>query len=122
MLALGILAVALLGLMSVFVSGLRLQSQAEEITAATQVGREFLERLKASGPTVPGAGLYDGWQPDARHSSGFPPDPYPSTTVDGRDFRLTVEVADRSAGLKAVTVEVWWNRSEKVTLETYVKL
>ncbi len=117
--ALGLLGVALLSILAVFVSGLRLQSQAEQVTEATQLARELLEEIKASPASVPNSGQFDGRIPDPR-SGAFPPDPYPGVTTSGGEFRLVVELSEKSPELLSVTVEVWWGEGQKVTLQTYV--
>jgi type II secretory pathway pseudopilin PulG len=121
MLALGILAAAVLGLVLLFGSGLQLQRQSADVTRATEVGRTFLETLRSQGgKAMPTAhARFDGRINQVSDpSTGFPPAPYPSLDVDGRTYRLVVELAVHSASRKSVKVEVYWDQNSRVVLET----
>ena len=120
-LAIGVLAVAILGLATVFISGLKLVEASANLTSATNVGREFLETVKEHGYSGTRAGTFDGrtpTPPDAR--SGFPPAPYPKTTVDQHEYTLVVRCRDYSPTIRTIEVDVYWDRDSKTSFSTMV--
>ncbi|MCA9792812.1 MAG: hypothetical protein KC910_13490 [Candidatus Eremiobacteraeota bacterium] len=128
-LAFGLMAVAILGLLAVFMSGLRLSSQARDVAAASELARLTLEQVKANLRTggfayVPaGTYRYDGALPDTPVGTApllFPPAPYPGTTVNGQAFTVVVSGSEMSSTLKDVQVEVSWGPTSKITLETRI--
>ena len=120
--ALGILATAILAIVAGFIGALELNSRSLEMAVATQVGRDFLEQVKEQGyDKVPdGDYSYDGSKNDARTAQGFPPDPYPQVTANGRVHSLLVRVTTKGATLKVVVVEVSWGNQGRIILETYI--
>ncbi len=68
MVTVGLLAVALLAVIGVFTGGLDLMARSQEISAATDVARELLERVKSQGVSfIPGPpAVFDGRAPDPR--------------------------------------------------------
>ena len=48
MVAFGILAVAILGLIGVFSSGVSLAAQARDLSVATELGRQVMERIRSA--------------------------------------------------------------------------
>ena len=120
--ALGILSIAILAIVAGFIGALELNSRSVEMAVATQVGRDFLERVKEQGyDKVPdGTFSYDGANNDAPTAQGFPPNPYPRTTANGREHSLLVQVGTKGATLRLVTVEVSWGNKGRVILETYL--
>lgn len=121
-LALGILTSAILAIVAAFIGALELNSRSVEIAVATQVGRDFLERVKEQGyDVVPeGTFVFSGSDNNPRTAQGFPPDPYPSIRANDRDHTLLVRVGTKGATLKVVTVEVSWGNKGQVVLETYL--
>lgn len=124
-LALGILAVALLGLISVFLAGVKAVQNSAQVTTATNVGREFLELVKARGYAGTALGVYSGLepsQPDA--ATGFPFAPYPYVIIDGHEYILTVECRDISPTVRSVNVEVYWDleRRAKTSFQLWVHI
>ena len=122
-LAIGILAVAILSLVLLFTSGIRLMTQSSNLTRATEVGREFMETTKSSGfSNLPAGPLaYDGRKNDpVDAATGFPLAPYPVVNQDGRDYHLVVRISPESGTLKRVEVDVYWDGNSKMTLETYI--
>ena len=127
MISLGILAVAILALLSVFVGGLSLMQRSNELAAANNVAKSTLEAIKrdiqASGFSfVPSDSYtYDGRVPDSalnRGTSVFPPAPYPSTTVDGEKYTVMVEGATEGTRLKRLGVSIFWSDNPPLKLET----
>ena len=126
LIAVGLLSVALLSLLLVFTQGMRWLRQSSQVTGATDVAREFLERVRANGYDQVVVGTYDGrlpvpTPPDA--TMGFPPGPYPQGIRNKERYTLVVR-AD-ATGLPpntvAVKVDVYWNDQGKISLETYLR-
>lgn len=120
MVAMAVIAFALLTMLGVYISGVRLMSRGEEITVATEVGRRLLETVRSAGyayiPDAPT--VYDGRVPDPRDPGlGFPPGPYP---VDGR-YELEVKSEKIEDNLKSVTVRVYYDGDSHVVLQTYFR-
>lgn len=122
-LALGILAVALLSLIAVFVSGLKLADSSDQVTTASTIGQEFLELTKVRGYDQLAVGTFDGRTGDAQDpATGFPASPYPLVRRENRDFTLVVECADVGSTVRSVKVDVYWDVKSggKVTFYTRV--
>ena len=107
----GILTTVLVLLVGVFTGGLQLMQRSEVHTAASTIGREILETIQDEGgfgslPT--GDVSFNGANPDPK-VDGFPPEPYPTATRDGRDYVVRIEVQEISARMSAVMVTVSWN-------------
>ena len=122
LLGITILTVAILSLVALFTSGLKLKTKMSQVTFATELARETLERTKSLGFSALPAGtnVFDGSVPTAPLASGFPPSPYPSTTLEGRQYFVTVRVEDipGRARLRSVLVEVSWGENSTVKLST----
>ncbi|MBI3924632.1 MAG: hypothetical protein HY319_03755 [Armatimonadetes bacterium] len=118
LIAIGIVAIAILALVAVFISGTKLVAQSQEVATGTQVARAELERIRDSGyDRVPDTDLtFDGRIPDAT-VSGFPPLPYPSSP---EGYQVVVTVSQRGYYLKSVTVEAHWGSDQRVVLQTYL--
>jgi len=120
--ALGILTTAILAIVAGFIGALELNSRSVEMAVATQVGRDFLERVKEQGYDVVPEGTFEfsGVNNDPRTAQGFPPDPYPKVMANNREHSLLVRVDIKGATLKVVSVEVSWGNKGRVILETYL--
>lgn len=121
LIAMIVLAVAILGLAAVFISGLKIIDASSSLTGATNVGREFLETVKQGTYASTSVGQFDGRTPappDA--ATNFPPPPYPTTTVDDHTYTLVVRCQDYSPTLRTVEVDVYWDRDSKATFRTMV--
>lgn len=127
--ALGILAVALLGTIQVFLGGVTLSAQSTQLATAGELGRQVLDRTRAQGyaSLPPGQNTFDGSAtvPTPPAATGFPPAPYPSLTIDGTRYDVvvrtdTVPVAGAISPPRSVQVEVRWGRNHQVSLETYL--
>ena len=122
MLAVGLLAVAILAVLGVFMSGLEMSRKSQDKTVALELGQEFFENLKTAGGYAaipPGAGVFDGRLPDLQ-VSGFPPAPYPSLEVNGVAYQIIVRYGQHSslAEVRAVMTEIRWGETGRATLET----
>jgi Tfp pilus assembly protein PilV len=122
MIAIVILTIAILSLVALFASGLRLKTRLTQVTVATEIARETIERAKSLGFAALPAGnvVFDGSAPTAPLASGFPPAPYPTSTVEGRIYTVHVTVAELPgrSRLKSVLVVVSWGDSSNVKLAT----
>ncbi|MCA9796857.1 MAG: prepilin-type N-terminal cleavage/methylation domain-containing protein [Candidatus Eremiobacteraeota bacterium] len=123
LLALALVAVAILGIVGAFIAGVRMMGRSNELTQATEEGRQVLERIKlnvAAGgldylPT--GTYLFDGATPDPPQGAAplvFPPDPYPG---DGR-YVIRVSGRELTTDLREVSVEVRWGETGRTLLVT----
>jgi hypothetical protein len=123
--SLGLVTLAILSLMLLFGHGLKMNSQAEELTRSSELGRHLLEAIRAEGgytSIIPDT-VYDGRLENPTDPvAGFPPSPYPRTTLEGREYRIVVRTATESARVRAVAVEVWWDDDSRVVLETAFSL
>lgn len=129
MVSTGMLAVAALSLLTVFIGGLRLMQRSNEMAAANDVAKSVLEAVKrdvgAHGMSaVPsGALTYDGRIPDSEDLTTpepFPPDPYPAITVNDTDYRIVVSSANEGTRVKRVKVMVYWDDNTPLILETLI--
>jgi len=112
--AVGLLGLATLSLMAVFIGGLRLMSRSEVRTSASNLGNAVLESITDIGGfhAIPDTDrTFDGNVPDPT-SSGFPPSPYPGNA----EFTITVETKIVTASTRAVQVTVRWDEG-RVQLE-----
>lgn len=130
MLALGVVTVAILALVSVFVSGVKMAAQARNIAAANELARQVLERtrfnIRKGGLAVVPAGSYtfDGRVPDPQIGVApleFPPLPYPGRPANKQNYSIIVSGSEITPGrLKAIRVEVRWGTTGRVALETHL--
>lgn len=118
LLALGILSVALLGIMGVYAIGMKQSVVAEQSFQATEMGSEILERVGELGfDDLPDTDVvFDGRRGDPA-VSGFPPAPYPSR--DG--MQAEVYVDQLSPTLKSVCVKVYYQSGRNVGFQTYFR-
>jgi type II secretory pathway pseudopilin PulG len=123
-LGIGLMGVALLSLVALLSSGLRLKTRLTQVTVATELARTTLERTKSLGfAALPISGsFFDGSVYTPQTGSGFPPSPYPAQVIDSRQYVVNVwvnEVVGR-ARLKNIIVQVSWAERSKVVLSTRV--
>lgn len=108
LLATAILGFALLTLVGVFSSGLKLARQSREATAATSLARSCLERIRDLGfDRLPPGNLSFTGQPA---TGPFPPLPYPRQEVDGHLYTVNVTLTEAGLYLKEVRVQVGWGQ------------
>lgn len=118
--AIGVLSFALLTMMGVYLSGIRLSTRGEQITVATEVARRLMERVDEAGYAyIPEANVtYDGRLGHPRDAAtGFPPPPYPSE----ENYRLVVLTEKFDDHVKAVTTAVYYDDTSHVLLQTYFR-
>lgn len=125
-LSFGLLAVAILALVAMFISGVKLSAQSRNITVATEIGRGVLEEIRAQIkvqgfsylPT--GDYSYDGRVPDAQAGPPyFPPAPYPGSKLNNQEYQVVVTGKEPSVDrLKQVRVDVYWTATSHISLET----
>lgn len=119
LIAFALVAIAFIGLASMFVAGMQLQERSQEVSVASEVGRAFLEQCREMNfYEIPGTTQhFDGNIPTALLND-FPPAPYPTTTVGNQTCRLVVDVTPAAARLRTVTVQVQYGNTGHITLET----
>ena len=110
-----LVALALLALIAVIISGLRLLTNSGKLTVASQLAREEMETIKKRGYANITVGTnFKGAAADP--ATGFPPPPYP-----GRDeFKLVVNATTYSPTLRQVNVEVLWGQRGRTSLTTLI--
>ena len=123
MLAMGVLSIALLGIVAMYTQGLFLLSQNKQVARATELAQENLERIKDRGVALISPGVYDsrnGDQPDP--VTGFPPPPY--NAGGNTEYPIFIEATNVGAptGVIAVTVRVYFERDRNVEIQTYFSL
>ena len=120
--ALGIVAMAILAIVSGFIGAIQLNARSVDTAVASQVGRDFLERVKELGyDKVPeGSYTFNGANNDPPTADGFPPAPYPRIQANGKDHVLQVRVTTKGATLKVVVVEVSSGKQGRAVFETYL--
>jgi Tfp pilus assembly protein PilV len=125
--AFGIVAVAILGLIGVFMSGVQLSARSRNLTGATQLGQQTMERIKFNISKMGFAYLpagtysYDGKIPTPAAGAApfqFPPAPYPTTTVSNQNYILVVSGTELSPTLREVQVEVLYGPTSRVKFTT----
>ena len=120
LLAVGILSALAVTLIGMITYGIRLASQNRDGVVASQLIQQMLEQVRAQGLTPPPVNqTFAGSDPPIL---GFPPPPYPSTTVAQVDYRFVVQsqpVAGRQ-DLYSVRVQALWGSQHRVDIETYV--
>lgn len=128
-LALGVVTVAVLALITVFISGLELSARSRDLATATELARAVMERTKLNLRTagfayVPaGSYTFDGRAPAPRVGApplDFPPDPYPGVpNLNGQRYSVLVTGSEPNPGkLKEMRVEVLFGPSSRVVVET----
>jgi hypothetical protein len=120
LLSLGLLAGALITLVSVLLTGLRLSQFRQQSTLASDLCRQVVERSKSLGQLPASALTFDGHIPTPV-INGFPPASYPSQMVDGRLYTLQVEIAPLAGHpqVRQLRVRVRWGH-HKNEVETYL--
>lgn len=120
--AFGILAIAILAIVSGFLGAIELNARSVDTAVASQVGREFLERVHELGYDIVPEGNFTfvGANNDPQTADGFPPAPYPKVQANGKDHFLQVRVSTKGATLKVVVVEVTSGKHGRATFETYL--
>lgn len=122
LIAIAVMTMAVLSVVALFTSGLRMKTKLSQVALATEIARETMERIKSQGfTTLPPVGsTFDGSLPTPQTLSGFPPAPYPTIRRDGRDYFVVVAVSEVTGRprLRTVDVEVRWGRDSTVRIST----
>jgi type II secretory pathway pseudopilin PulG len=118
MLALGLVATAVLAIISVYTMGLRQSVKAEKVLLATEMAREILESVRElSFDQIPDADVVFDSRNNDPAVNDFPPAPYPS-----RDALQAEVLVDQVAPqLKSVCVKVYYDVGQSVSFQTYFK-
>ena len=118
MLALGLVATAVLAIMSVYTMGLRQSVKAEKMLKATEMSREIMERTRELDfSKIPDTNTtFDGHLSQSA-VNGFPPSPYPKRT----DLVAVIVVDQVAPQLKSVCVRVFYDKGQSVDFQTYFK-
>ena len=115
--ALALLSVALLTMVAIFTKNLSLAGKTEEMTVATELGKTMLERVAVMEPDLVPVPSYFARHPV--NADGFPPSPYPSQTIDGREYEIEVRTTPRG-DLVLVEATVIWSRG-RLSLASVVR-
>ena len=111
------MAVVIVALLTVFIGGLRMLSQAQDVAQAGSLVREQMEKIREGAYTYSPVNVtFDGRTPDLA-IGGFPPGPYP-TQNRGKDYTMVVRVKTLDDKLNSVMVEAHWDTDKVQTLET----
>lgn len=111
-LAFALIAIGVIALATVFISGLKLAGNSQDLSVASQMANEIFERARHDGfDNLPkGNVFFDGKVPDPPTGT-FPAAPYPAR--DG--YTLQVESRFVAPRLRAVRVKVVWARGSYST-------
>jgi type II secretory pathway pseudopilin PulG len=123
LLSIGLLSVALLAVIGLFTSAIRMQSQQQERDRATSTARRLLERIVAEPNVVPAApAIWNGGElsftPLDLGPPAFPPAPYPYQ--DGVNLDVFLENSTRP-GMKLVKVVARWDDGSRLVLQTFIR-
>ncbi|MFN8613251.1 MAG: hypothetical protein U0931_37280 [Vulcanimicrobiota bacterium] len=117
MLALGLLALVVIGVMVVLTGGLSMLNQSADIAQARQLAALELERIRIGDFAYNPDGSYFDGRINTPQRNGFPPAPYPM--AEGK-YQLAVAVQRVSPALRSIQVTVYWGRNHRLQLETMV--
>ncbi|MCE7870243.1 hypothetical protein DYH09_07675 [bacterium CPR1] len=118
-LAFGIVAVAILGLVGVFLGGVQLSARSRDLATGTELAHQVLEQVKynikkGGFAYIPnGAYTFDGRNPDPTVGVApllFPPGPYPGQTLSSQKFDIIVTGQELSPTLRSISVQARWGR------------
>lgn len=120
-LALAIVAIAIIALVTLFISGLKLLSRSADVQRSSEIARETVEAIVDMGHALApsAAATFDGRNNDPQDANGFPPPPYPAATVEGKVYPISVSV-EPLGGLKVVQVRVHYAAGGDLWLERYL--
>lgn len=119
--ALAILAIAIISLVTLFMSGLRLMTRSSDLQRSNELARRQVEAILEMPALPPGTVSYDGrtnQAPDA--ATGFPPAPYPSMQVDGKSYAVLCALRPVNANLRSLEVRVFYGPEQSVWVERYL--
>ena len=120
-LSLGLLAIVGLAMMGAFVGGNQMAQKSVDMSAATDVSREFIEQVKAGSFEKTTVGVFDGSVPTPIDPANeFPPAPYPLVRRNNVDFTLVVTCEDYSVTTRLVKVRVFFGKSGQTEMGTLI--
>lgn len=110
MMAVGLLAIAALSMIAVFMGGLNLMAKSEQRTQASNLGTEVLESIADQGGfhSLPETDIVFNGRNNDPEVDGFPPPPYPGND----DYSVTVESRVLTDRTRAVQVTVGWTEGQ----------
>ena len=110
--AIALVAVAVLALVGLNVTGLKQMAQGRNQVAAQDMAERVLDATKEVGfALIPDSGTFDGRLPTPPPAvGGFPPRPYPGQTINGEECRVWVSVSKVDTHLKNVEVRVYFGQ------------
>lgn len=115
MLALGLLALVVIGVMVVLIGGLSLLNQASDMAQARQLATQELERIRIGDLAYQPDGTYFDGRLNTAPVNGYPPPPYP---LGLGKYHLAVGAQRVGPGLRSVQVTVFWGDNHRLQLET----
>lgn len=113
--ALALTALSVLCLISVLIGSLRLLETSQEVSEATSLGRQLMEKVQACRPLPEGE--FDGRLHQPPNAAGFPPPPYPGSKLK-YDYRARVLVRHLDAWRDSIRVDIFWNGRAQLHLST----
>lgn len=120
--AIALLAVLALGLLALFINGLKLSSQNRETTKCAKVAQQLLENLRDRSLEFPKTPqTFRASQSDPQ-VNGFPPAPYPKLLLGRQEYFVDVQIEPVTGHLHLYSVRVqvgWPDGSHPVELQTY---
>jgi type II secretory pathway pseudopilin PulG len=124
MLAVGLLAVAILAVIGLFTSTIRMQVHSQERAAATSLARRMMERVRSEPNVVPAApaSWIGGELASTPLDSGpppFPPAPYPFE--NGYALDVYLEQYPPRPDMKLVRVVVRWDGGKSLEIQTLIR-
>ncbi len=105
LISLGLVAIALIAIVTVFLTGLRSTRVKEQTAVANDLCHQLIERSKGLGGLPTSSMTFDGSVPTPA-VGGFPPGPYPGTQVAGQKYVLTVDVKPKGGDPDVFIVHV----------------
>lgn len=120
--ALALLAALALGLLALFINGLKLSTQNRETTKCAKVAQQLLENLRDRSLEFPKTPQnFRATQSDPQ-MNGFPPAPYPRLVLGIQKYFVNVQIEPVTGQLHLYSVRVlvsWPDGSHRVELQTY---
>lgn len=117
LIAMCLVSMAVLAILAVYTSGLKLSAKGEKMVKATEIAQSTLETIRELGyDKIPEPQTtFSGKKGDPQTDEGFPPAPYPGES----DYPIQVTAGIKETDLKSVTVRVFYNERNSVVLQTF---
>lgn len=120
--ALAIVAIAIISLVTLFLSGLRLLTRSADLQRCSELARRQVEAVLEMPALPPGTVSYDGrlnQAPDA--ATGFPPPPYPAVAVDDKSYPVLCALRPVTGDVRVLEVRVFYGPEQSVWVERYLR-